>query len=95
MPKGVPKNQKLVDEILYRLCAIEIREKVSRDSQDKLLLTLAEANTATRDFMYKQEERIASLERRIAEMNEAFSHARFPRAPQQSFSNNDQSQIPS
>lgn len=24
--------------------------------------------------------RIASLERRIAEMNEAFSHARFPRA---------------
>lgn len=30
-----------------------------------------------------QSNRIAVLERRIAEMNEAFSHARFPRAPQQ------------
>lgn len=62
MPKGVPKNQKLIDEMLYRLCKLELREKDSRDSQDQ---------------------RIASLERRIAEMNEAFSRARFPRAPQQ------------
>lgn len=62
MPKGIPKNQKLLDEMLYRLCKLELREKESRDSQDQ---------------------RIASLERRIAEMNEAFSHARFPRAPQQ------------
>jgi hypothetical protein len=60
VPKGTPKNQKLVDEMLYRLCKLELREKDSRDSQDK---------------------RIAALEARIAEMNEAFSRATFPRAP--------------
>lgn len=43
----------------------------------------------------KANDRIASLERRIAEMNEAFSNARFPRAPQQSYRSTDGSQVPS
>jgi hypothetical protein len=40
MPKGVPKNQKLIDEMLYRLCKLELREKDSRDSQDKRIEAL-------------------------------------------------------
>ena len=40
-------------------------------------------------------ERIAALESRIAEMNEAFSRAAFPRAPQQSFRSSDGSEVPS
>lgn len=60
MPKGTPKNQKLIDEMLLRLCSLEVREKLSREKQDY---------------------RIAQLEQRIAEMNEAFSRAAFPRAP--------------
>jgi hypothetical protein len=65
--KRTPKNQKqldelskLVDEMLYRLCKLELRDKDARDAQ---------------------EHRTAAIETRIAEMNEAFSNARFPRAP--------------
>jgi hypothetical protein len=37
------------------------------------------------EFVLFQAQRIQALETRISEMNEAFSHARFPRAPQQEY----------
>lgn len=81
MPKGIPKNQKLVDEMLYRLCKLELREKDSRDSQDKRIQALEADAIVYRHIIDEHQGIINSLQRRIAEMNEAFSRSTFPRAP--------------
>ena len=71
---------------------LEPRIAALEDRWNLLVAAMREDFLAERKI---QERRIQAIEARISEMNEAFSHARFPRAPQQSFSNNDQSQIPS
>jgi hypothetical protein len=80
MPKGVPKNQKLIDEMLYRLCKLELREKDSRDSQDTQIGAIKLTDKAHQSWTEDLSLRLMAAEKRIAEMNEAFSRASFPRA---------------
>lgn len=44
-----------------------------------------QGDCSLKEYVLLQDQRIAALERRVAEMNEAFSRAAFPRAPQQEY----------